>query len=78
MGSTIIVRSGILEEPLLVTDKAQAVEIYDCNDDLVAIMHKVFNEDYWAVTTRKDDDWVEALTQLGYLGEALKKQSQQT
>ena len=69
MGATIVVRRGILEQPLLVTKEANVIEMYDCNDDLIAVVHKVFNEDFWAVTTRKDDDWIEALGQLGYLTE---------
>jgi len=72
MSSTIIVRKGILEEPLLITKDASVVEIYDCKDDLVAVMHRIYNEDFWGVTTRKDEDWMEALRQLGYLGGALR------
>ena len=67
MASTVVVRAGICDPPLLKTKDARVVEVYDCNDDLVAVLHKVISEDYWAVTTVKDSDWIEALSQLGYV-----------
>lgn len=72
MPSTLVVRGSILEKPLLITGKAQAVEVYDCNDELIAVMHHVFNDDMWAVTTKTDDDWNEVLHQLGYIEAARK------
>lgn len=72
MPSTVMVRGKLLEEPLFITDEAVAVEIYDCNDQLVALLHHIFNDDMWAVTTKEDDDWNEVLHQLGYI-DAVRK-----
>ena len=66
--NTLIVRStNILKPPLLVTDEAMAVEVYDASHELVAVMHRVLEGNYWAMTTRNDPDWNEALLQLGYI-----------
>ena len=68
MAHKIVVRAGILEPPLLVTDKAVAVEVYDDNDDMIAVMHKVFADGMWAVTTKADPDWEAVICQFGYIG----------
>ena len=67
MAGTVIVRGNIKEAPLLITKEAKAVEVYDSDDNLVAVMHKVINDDFWGVTTVKDSDWAECLSQLGYI-----------
>ena len=67
MATTLIVRKGLLDPPLLITDDALAVEVYDGNNDLIAVMHKVINNDLWGVTTKGDPDWVQTLCQLGYV-----------
>ena len=67
MAATVIVRGNIKDTPLLVSKDVKAVEIYDSDDNLVAVMHRVINEDFWGVTTVKDPDWVECLSQLGYI-----------
>lgn len=72
MAHKVVVRAGVLEPPLLVTDKAVAIEIYDDNDDLVAVMHRAFTDKMWAVTTKADSDWESAICQMGYL-EGMRK-----
>ena len=67
MAHKVVVRAGLLEPPLLVTDKAVAVEVYDAEDNLVAVMHKAFTDEMWVVTTKADPDWESAICQLGYL-----------
>ena len=67
MAGTIIVRGNIREAPLLTTKDAKAVEVYDNDDNLIAVMHKVISENFWGVTTIKDPDWIECLSQLGYI-----------
>ena len=72
MASTIVVRGKALEKPLFITDEAIAVEIYDSEDNLIALMHHIFNNNMWGVTTKEDNDWNEVLHQLGYIEEARK------
>jgi len=67
MAHKIVVRAGILSRPLLVTDKAQAVEVYDDDDNLIAVMHRVFADSMWAVTTKTDPDWEATICQFGYV-----------
>lgn len=69
MAHKIVVRAGLLEPPLLVTDQAVAVEVYDGDDNLIAVMHKAFTDEMWAVTTKADPDWEAAICQMGYLGD---------
>jgi hypothetical protein len=65
---TVIVRStNILKPPLLVTNEAMAVEFYDGNGEMVAVVHRVLDGNYWAFTSKNDKDWDEAIRQLGYL-----------
>jgi hypothetical protein len=67
MATKIVVReAGLLKPPLLVSENANCVEIYDDNE-LVAVMHKVLSDGMWGVTTKQDRDWEEALYQLGYM-----------
>ena len=67
--NTLIVRStGILKPPLLVTNEAMAVEMYDGNGELMAVVHRVFDGNFWMLTTSQDNDWPEVLRQLGYIG----------
>ena len=64
----IVVRGrSILQAPLLVTSEAAAVEIYDGENELVAVLHPVLEDNYWAVTTKTDPDWEQCLSQLGYM-----------
>lgn len=66
--NTLIVRSrNILKPPLLVTNEALAVEMYDSQGELMAVVHKVLDGNYWAFTSREDQDWPEVIRQLGYL-----------
>ena len=74
MANKIVVRAGVLEQPLLVTDKAVAVEVYDDDDNMVAVMHRVFTDGMWAVTTKADPDWEAVICQFGYLGNMRKLQ----
>ena len=64
----IVVRGAdVREEPLLDTTEAVAVEIRDPDTgELVAIMHRMGNSDFWGVTTNQDSDWENAKSQLGY------------
>ena len=64
--SLLVIRAGILEKPLLVTDKASSVEVFADDGSLRVVMHKVLGGDTWAVTSAADPDWNEALAQLGY------------
>lgn len=65
----IVVRGAdVKKPPLLDTEDAVAVEVLDSKGELVAIMHKMFDSDYWGVTTKNDDDWEQAKAQLGYSG----------
>ena len=67
MSTKIVVREpGLLKPPLLVTETAHCVEVYDDNE-LVAVLHKVLSNDTWGITTKVDPDWTEALYQLGYI-----------
>ena len=67
--NTLIVRStGILKPPLLVTNEAMAVEMYDGNGELMAVVHRVLDGNFWMLTTSQDNDWPEVLRQLGYIG----------
>lgn len=66
--NTLIVRSrNILKPPLLVTNEALAVEMYDSQGELMAVVHKVLDGNYWVFTSREDRDWPEVIRQLGYL-----------
>lgn len=76
MAHKIVVRAGVLEPPLLVTDKAVAVEVYDDDDNMIAVMHKVFTDGMWAVTTKADADWEQVICQFGYLGNMRKLNTQ--
>ena len=67
--NTLIVRSrNILKPPLLVTNEAMAVEMYGADGELMAVVHRVLDGNYWALTTSRDQDWPEVLRQLGYMG----------
>ena len=69
MAFRIVVRGADLRKPpLLDTEDAVAVEICGDDGELVAILHKMFDTDYWGVTTKQDPDWNEAKAQLGYNG----------
>lgn len=69
--NTLIVRSiGILRPPLLVTNEAMAIEMYGENGELMTVIHRVLDGNYWAMTTSKDPDWKEVLAQLGYILES--------
>lgn len=64
----IVVRGKkLLQPPLLVTNEAAAVEIYDGKNELIAVLHPVLEGNYWAVTTKTDPDWEQCLSQLGYI-----------
>ena len=76
MANKVVVRAGVMEPPLLVTDRAVAVEVCDNDDNLVAVMHKALTNDLWVVTTKADSDWEAAICQLGYGGNASKLNSQ--
>jgi hypothetical protein len=56
-----------MEEPLLDTVEANAIEFYDQNNELTAVYGKVFSDDFWAFSTKEDQDWPQVLTQLGYI-----------
>jgi len=63
----IVVRGkDIREEPLLDTEEASAVEMYDSLGNLVVIVHRMGNSEYYGVTTNQDPDWEAAKEQLGY------------
>ena len=57
----------IKAKPLLETTKAVAVEVHSESGELVAILHKMFDSDYWGVSTVQDKDWENVKAQLGYL-----------
>lgn len=66
--NTLIVRSmGIFKPPLLVTNEAMAVEMYGENNELIAVIHRVLDGNYWTFTSNKDPDWHEVIRQLGYI-----------
>ena len=68
--NTLIVRSlNILKPPLLVTNEAMAVEMYGDNGELMAVVHRVLDGNYWALTTSRDPDWIAVIRQLGYITE---------
>jgi len=68
----LVVRDrNLLKPPLLITTEAAAVEVYDMNNELVAVMHPVLENNYWGVTAKSDPDWHECLAQLGYIGTKL-------
>lgn len=67
----IVVRGNdIRKKPLLETEEACAVEMYDSLGNLVAIVHRMGNSDYYGVTTNRDPDWENAKAQLGYTEKA--------
>jgi hypothetical protein len=66
MPSKIIVRRGLNEPPLLVTDKAQQIEFYDHTGALVALIGHVFSDDYWYYSSRADADWEQVLERTGF------------
>jgi len=69
MATRVVVRSAnLFQPPILDTDEARIMEFYDCNGDLVALMGKIFSDDFWAFSTKNDNDWNEALLRAGYLG----------
>lgn len=65
--SLVVVRADLLTKPLLVTDKAKAIEVFGDDGMLRAVVHQVMGGDTWAVTSAADPDWNEALAQLGYV-----------
>ena len=60
----VIVRSG-LAKVLLESNEANTIEFYDAHGDLCAVFTKVFDENHWMFSTKKDDDWDQALTRTG-------------
>jgi hypothetical protein len=68
-GTRVVVKgSNLFQLPLLDTDEARVVEFYDCHGDLVALFGKIFSDDFWAFSTKNDDDWNEVLMRNGYMG----------
>lgn len=69
MADRIVVRGSVFDRPLLDTDKAVAIEFRSGpGDELVALAHKVFGGEAWAVVTKSDPDWDNARCQMGYMG----------
>lgn len=68
MAHKVVVRAGVNDTPLLITDKANAVEVYDDDGNMIALLHHIFNERLWCVTTRDDPDWEQTIFQFGYIG----------
>ena len=59
-----------LAAPLLVTDKASAIEFRDSAGELCAIFaNNALTLGYWNFVTKADDDWIPTLRRLGYLQE---------
>jgi len=69
MSTRVVVRGAkLFRPPILDTDEARIIEFYDYNGHLVALMGKIFSEDFWAFSTKNDNDWNEVLLRAGYLG----------
>lgn len=63
----LVVRGkDIRQEPLLETEEARSVEILDSQGQLVAVMHKMFDTEYWGISTIQDSDWENVKKKLGY------------
>lgn len=63
---TIRVLAGVLQPPLLETDRATIVEFRDAYGDLNAVYSRV-GPDLWMFVTKKDPDWESNLIRLGYM-----------
>ena len=68
MSSRIIVRGkNVTEAPLLETSDAKAVEFYDVDNNLCALLVSgVLAEGVWAFANKYDEDWAEVLIRFGY------------
>jgi hypothetical protein len=67
----VIVRSGVNEAPLLDTTRAQQIEFYDCDGNLVALVGHVFSPHMWFYSDKNDTDWPEVLARTGFLSDAI-------
>lgn len=69
MAGNIVVRgNNIMQPPLLISEEAQIIEFRDGDNNLNALMVKVFGDenDLWGLVTRADPDWQETLIRYGY------------
>ena len=66
LNKRIKVLGSPFEKPLLETTKANIIEFYDEEGKLEAILSRVLADNFWALSTVKDPDWIDNLLRLGY------------
>jgi hypothetical protein len=66
-GARIIVRGSYNQRPLLDTTAATQIEFYDGNGELLALFGKIFSDELWFYSNKKDPDWPQVLARTGFL-----------
>ena len=65
-GRVIVRGRDILRPPLLDSNEANMVEIYDSEHNLVAFLARIFTDDTWGLCTKDDPDWPEMCIRYGF------------
>jgi hypothetical protein len=67
VSARIVVRGSYNQAPLLDTEKATQIEFYDANGELVALVGKIFGDEFWFYSNKNDKDWPQVLARTGFL-----------
>lgn len=65
MSKVVIRPKNILKQAVVEIRDPQVLELYDNNDNLIAVLTQLFNDNLWGMVTKGDPDFNTTLVQLG-------------